>query len=72
MPIYSYHCTKCNKTKEKIKSVNDRNTVPKCKKDDCLMKLEIFTSALKSQGLGTNLNTLTQTNQRINNEAKKY
>ncbi len=72
MPIYSYHCEKCNSTESKLCSIAERVNIPVCDKGKkCEMKQEIFTTTIKVKGKGTNLNTLEQSNQRLNNEKRK-
>lgn len=54
MPIYQYHCKKCNKEVEELKSFKLMDEIPAC---DCPpgeseMKRVIFTSGLNMKGKG--------------------
>ncbi len=52
MPLYQYHCDKCDKTVEELRKISEMNNIPKCKKADCEMKKIIFTTGLKISGKG--------------------
>lgn len=57
MPFYQYHCPKCDKTESALKPISSRNdTTDLCDKKDCKLKLEIFTTGIKTTVWGTNCN----------------
>jgi len=50
MPLYEYHCKKCNVTISEFRRIIDRDNIPKCEKPNCEMFRPIFAAKLNFVG----------------------